>query len=1105
MKNWSVKHTCYLWCFLLLHPLLINAQTGSSSAPLILFDLLDTAKTSVKFVNRLTPSLSDNANLFDFDYFYNGAGVAIADFDRDGLQDIFFCGNQVPDKLYRNLGDFKFVDVTEQMNIQHIDGWSNGVSVADVNRDGWPDIYISRGGPKAGLSRQNLLWINHEGKYFTEEAVRYGLGDLGLSTQSAFFDFDKDGDLDCFVMNENDYYGLPPLDFYNTVGSDSAVFENASSHLYRNDEGSFVDISAQAGVLRPSFGLGICIADINEDGWMDIYMTNDYFIPDALFINQKDGTFRDEVKTRFKQMAFYGMGVDIADLDNDLDQDIFVLDMAFGDHYRSKKLMRSMNVSNFRLLVNTLQMPYQYMYNALQMNNGAGQFDNISHFSGVSKTGWSWAALLEDLDNDGKRDIYVTTGYRKYAMDNDFQRKVKEVQARYDGKVPLSEKQKLYEAMWSERYPNVLYHNEGDMHFLNLAAAWGLDATSFSNGAAIGDLDNDGLLDIVVNNIDHPAFVYRGRPSSKHWLNVVVQGDVSEHYSVVEVYANGLKQSAEIRRVRGYFSSSQPLAHFGLGDRTKVDSVIIRWKDGSNKTLYHVAANQVLSVSKPVRASYTDSVRVLHGKGDDALVKIDPLSIGLNYKHEENRYDDFAKEVLLPFKQSTLGPPLVAGDVNGDGYDDLIIGGAAGQPTQLFFNGTRGFNHFIPAAFMTDAYHEDGAFCLFDMDGDGDLDLFATSAGNAKPAGDSMYYDRLYENPGNGNFVQVPLEIPGDGTYSARAVVPMDIDKDGHQELVVGNRIVPQSYPKAPPSYVLATSEDGWTDRTVDLVPEFSQMGSINEMVVTDVNRDGWEDLIVVGEWGAPHIFINEHGVLRDRSGQWLPPALSGWWWSVSEVDINRDDMPDYILGNAGLNMKYKASEEHPFEVFAGDVDKNRTWDVILAHPEGDHIVPVRGKECSSQQMPFIKEKFKSYDAYASATLSDIYGKALDSTVSKQVKEFRSIVLVNRGGTHFEVLPLPWQAQLFPLLGVIPLHSSEEGMSYFLFGDEYNTEVETPRWDAGHGSILTSKNGRLSIKNKKGWALDGNVKDGVKIRLHDGSDLLIFTRNNEMLQCLRYK
>ncbi|MEL6944517.1 MAG: VCBS repeat-containing protein, partial [Bacteroidota bacterium] len=489
----------------------------------------------------------------------NGAGVGVADINNDGLQDIFFCGNQVENKLYLNQGNLKFKDISESSGINMGKQWSNGVTFADVNGDGRIDIYVSQGGPKESNDRRNLLFINQRNNSFQESGADYGLADEGISTQAAFFDYDKDGDLDCIVANENELYGVDPIRFFRTMAEQPDLRWKSSSHLYENQDGKFVDVTKEAGLLKPTFGLGLTVSDINDDGWLDIYIANDYYVPDNLYINLGNGSFRDEAKLRLNQMAFFGMGVDVADVNNDGAKDIFVLDMASSDHYRAKTLMASMNVQSFDLLVNKFELPHQYMFNALQVNVGSDQYQNVAHFGGVAKTDWSWAGLLADFNNDGWKDIFVTNGYRQYGLDNDLQRRVIAAKQKFRGEVPIEIKKELYESMPSEPLANLFYLNESNLHFSDQTDKSGLNQPSFSNGAAYADLDNDGDLDLVVNNIDAAAFLYKNLSSEQEegnsYLRVQLQGKTSESFAEVTLLHQGQVQIAESKRTRGYYST----------------------------------------------------------------------------------------------------------------------------------------------------------------------------------------------------------------------------------------------------------------------------------------------------------------------------------------------------------------------------------------------------------------------------------------------------------------------------------------------------------------------------------------------------------------------
>ncbi|NND87616.1 MAG: CRTAC1 family protein, partial [Flavobacteriaceae bacterium] len=576
-------------------------KTNTSVNEAQVFQKIPTSQSNIDFSNTLTEDVGSMDNLFDFDYFYNGAGVGIEDINNDGLKDIFFAGNQVPNRLYLNKGNLVFEDISESANINVNKQWANGVTFADVNQDGWMDIYVSQGGPRRSEDRGNLLYINQGDLTFKEIGAEVGLNDTGISTQSVFFDYDHDGDLDCFVSNENEFYGLDPKTFYYQMEVKKENLLKSSTHLYRNDGGTFKNVSEEAGVLEASFGLGLTVGDIDNDGWEDIYVANDYYAPDVLYINNHDGTFRNATRTYLNQVSFYGMGVDIADINNDQLQDIFVLDMAASDHIRSKTLMASMNVDLFNTLVDEMEMPHQYMYNSLQLNVANDQFQNIAHLSGVAKTDWSWAGLLVDFDLDGYKDIYVTNGYRRYGSDNDSKTRINEAKRAYNGKVPLDIKQRLYDALPSEKLSNVLFENDKDLKFVNQTNQWGLTDPSFSNGASVADLDNDGDLDIVVNNIDENAFLYKNNTrenKSANFLKVITEGKTSESFAKVYISLEGSDQMVEVKRVRGYLSSLENAAYFGLGKAERVDNIRVEWPSGKYQEKKDVAANSIVTFNE---------------------------------------------------------------------------------------------------------------------------------------------------------------------------------------------------------------------------------------------------------------------------------------------------------------------------------------------------------------------------------------------------------------------------------------------------------------------------------------------------------------------------
>ena len=1063
------------------------------------FERISSTHSGINFENNIAEDLSTLDNLFNFDYFYNGAGVGVEDLNNDGLLDIVFSGNQVENRIFLNQGDLVFKDITETAGINQGKVWTNGVTFADVNSDGWMDIYFSQGGPNPRLQRKNLLFINQKDGTFLEEAEKYGLADMGISTQSAFFDMDGDGDLDCIVMNENEFYGVDPIQLYELIGTDPERMAFNSSHLYRNDGGAYRDITKEAGLERPIFGLGLMVSDLNTDGLPDIYIASDYYIPDALFVNNGDGTFTDKVDEYTQQISFFGMGLDVADINNDLLQDIFVLDMASTDHFRSKTLMASMNTDRFDYLVNTAGYHHQYMFNSLQLNRGNNSFDNIAQLTETANTDWSWTVLMNDVDLNGTKDIYVTNGYRRYALDNDLQLEVFKARRQYGNQVPLELKEQLYNAMPSEKLVNILYDNQGDLVFTDKAAEWGMPEASFSNGAAMGDLDNDGDLDLIVNNMDENAFLYKNLARESdlgNYLSVDVKDDHSEPMAQVEIHHGGKKQMIETKRVRGYMSAQDNAAYFGLGKDERIDTLVVTWPDGMTYMSTGVAANQRIEINKGQAnnpaAAKQENFRMYAAEPAEKY--------GLSYTHKENSFDDFDIEVLLPYKQSTGGPCLAQGDVDGDGVDDLFLGGASGQASEMWLVKNGRFQKVNVPIFELDARYEDMAAIFFDLEQDGDLDLFVVSGGNEFDIHSSYYADRIYLNDGTGRFSRHLEPALQAFPKSGKSVKVFDFDKDGDQDLLVGNRMIPKNYPKHDPSILYENQNGTLIDRTQDLAPELQDFGIINDIQITDIDEDGWEDFVVVGEWSPIGVFKNNQGKFTQIKDN---PAFAdtGWWFAVQATDVNKDGLTDYILGNAGLNIKFKANSKKPFKVFATDFDENGINDIVLSKPYKGEYVPVRGRECSSQQMPFIKEKFPSYKEFAQASLEDVYGEKLQESYEKEVTEFRSILLLNKGGMEFEKILLPIEAQIFPVLSILSQDLNADGFEDLIVaGNIYETEVETPRLDAHSGLVLlsdTQKGYEPVPPYLSGLYIKGNVKTLGSVALGERSLLMALTNNGK--------
>jgi len=1075
-----------------------KSDSKKSGENIQLFERLDASESGVVFSNDIAHDVNTMENLFNFDYFYNGAGVGVEDLNNDGLLDVFFCGNQVANRLFVNQGNLKFNDITETSNINTGKMWSNGVTFVDINNDGYKDIYVSQGGPKNRVERKNLLLINNQDLTFTESAEIYGLADTGITTQSSFFDYDKDGDLDCIVMNENELYGVDPINLYKIVDSNEEAKHFNSSHLYRNDNGKFVDVTKAAGLQRPIFGLGLSVSDLNSDGWLDIYIASDYYIPDALFINNGNGSFTDKIKDYTKHTAYYGMGIDIADINNDAMQDIFVLDMSSSDHVRSKTLMASMSNSRFDYLVNTADFQYQYMFNALHLNRGNDKFDNVSQLTETASTDWSWSVLLSDFDNNETKEIYITNGYRRYALDNDLRNKVFQAKSQYGNNVPEKVKKQLYDEMPSEKLSNILFRSEQDLQFKNVAKQWGLDDLSFSNGAAQGDLDNDGDLDLIVNNMDENAFVYRNvsiENNTGNFLRIKTNGTNSESFAKIRISYKGKSQFIENRRVRGYMSAHENVVHFGLGKYNEIDTISVTWPNGKIEERYKVAANQVLEFDEKDSRSKKPELK----KTIPVFKEVDPKTINLNFVHRENVYDDFETEILLPYKQSTQGPFITKADVNGDGLTDIFIGGASGQAGELFIQTTRGFKKKTSKDLEADALHEDMESVFFDFDNDKDLDLFVVSGGNEFDENSSLYADRLYLNDGSGGFSKLRIEVLTSFAKSGKSVTTLDFDQDGDQDILVGNRIVPKNYPRHSASILYENDMGSLKDVTTKKAPDLLDFGIINSIIATDFNNDGKEDFIAVGEWSSLGFFENKNGVFTNISKDDKALETNGWWFSVKETDINNDGLKDYVIGNVGRNLKFKASTDKPFKIFANDFDDDGINDVVLSKKYKGEYVPVRGRECSSQQMSFIKNKFPTYNGFANATLQEVYGEKLNESIQKQATELRSLLLLNKGQGNFEKKPLPVEAQLFPIMDMVFLDVNEDGFEdCIVAGNIYETEVETPRLDAISGVVLLSngKDGyRSADPEKMGLYLNGNVKS-LEIIDGDNSSILAVGNNN---------
>jgi len=1048
------------------------------------FTKLSSSKTGIDFTNQLIEDVTNSNNILSFDYYFNGAGVALGDINNDGLTDIFFAANTSANKLYLNKGNMKFEDISSSAGID-AGSWSTGVNIVDVNNDGWMDIYICQAGPING-QRNNLLYINNKNNTFTERAKSYGLADFRLGTQAAFFDYNRDGLIDCYVMNEAAFFRVELLKIQEEI-KDEKKLRNASGVLYKNVGGKFVDVSKEAGILRYGYGLGLAISDFNNDGWPDFYVANDYSVPDMMWINQRDGTFKDEIKNRTDQTSWFSMGIDVADINNDGHLDIGVVDMATQDHFYGKTLMAPMSPAIFSYTHEELKFQRQHMFNALQMNHGNGTYSNIAGMTKTLSTEWSWAALFADFDNDGDKDYFISNGYKRCHRDNDFQAKLKTIKRQYQGKgIPNDVKQKLYDEIPSYKSKNLMYENKGFADFVSAGKAWGVDEVSFSNGAAYGDLDNDGDLDLVVNNINEPAFIYRNE-ATNNFLRINLKSDKYSYGTRVTIFTGEKKQIQEYNPVRGYKSKVEDPLHFGIGSFKTVDSVLVKWPDSKTQLIKNAPANQVITLDHKNAA-----------RGGFKMKKINPLFASgspIKFKHKENVFDDFVKEVLLPYQQSTLGPFMDIADVNADGLDDFYIGGAKGQSGKLFIQKTDGsFVESSSAIFEKNKASEEMKPTFFDADSDGDLDLYVVSGGTEFNVNDAALQDHIYLNNGSGQFSETKNMLPKNLNFPGMKAAASDIDDDGDLDLFISGRIIPQKYPYSSPSKLLINTGNKFEEQVQE---NLNNNGITNDAIWLDVDNDGDDDLITAGEWEPIKLYRLEDGQLSNAEIL----SKSGWWFSLEKVDIDNDGDLDLIGGNLGLNSKFSASDEKPFKVYADDFDENGTYDVVLAKQYKGEEVPVRGRQCSSEQMPFIQEKFQTYTAFAKANLSDIYGEdQIKNSLALTAESFHSSLFLNNGTGEFTELVLPKEAQAFPIWGIETIDLNQDGFQdVILTGNLYGMEIETPRLDAGKGLVLINNKGNFKALSaqESGILIRGDLRDVIVLDKNKGKQKLIVSRNND--------
>jgi len=1086
-----------------------NKNSGEPAGVQPVFNKVDPSLSGINFTNNVEENNKRN-NYENFAYVYNGGGVATGDFNKDGLPDIYFSGNEVPNKLYINKGHMKFEDITLSAGVDGAKGWDNGVSVADVNNDGLDDIYVCKGGfGDADDERRNLLYINQGNLTFKEEAKQYGLDDDGYSLQAVFFDMDNDNDLDIYLTSRPDsfYLGLSKM-----VSKKRNPPEKSRNKLYRNDNGRYTEVGKAAGISHSfGYGLGVATADLNNDGWQDIFVSNDYADNDYMFINQKNGTFKDEVKTMTNHVSLFSMGADVADINNDGLEDIVVMEMLPENYKRSKVSMPRMDVEGFWAIVDS-GFQKQYMHNVLHLNQGNGFFSDVSQIAGVSKTEWSWATLASDFDNDGNRDIFVANGYRRDLFDGDIQQKqelyVRANMHNYSSADEMFEKgYKAYMDIYDPiRVRNYLFSNKGNLKFDNVSEAWGFKDSTFSNGAAVADFDNDGDLDLVINNLDGVSDLYENiNTSGNHYLRIQLDGPEKNKNGIgakISLYKQGkVQQFFQQKTVRGYLSSSDPVIHFGTGKDAATDSVVVVWPDGRSTITRNVASDQLLKISYKEAAGGKDYNPVYH----PFLAEATREMILQPFFHKEDKYDEYRDQVLLPHEFAKDGPFIATGDVSGDGLEDFYVGGAKGQAGSLYLQDKAGkFTKKTVPVFETDKDFEDMGTVLFDADRDGDLDLYVVSGGSEYDEGAPQYQDRLYTNDGKGNFSKTILPVTAG---SGSCITAFDFDGDGDLDLFRGGEVLAHHYPGAPLSYLFVNEKGKFIDRTKEIAPGLLRAGMVKSAVWADLNGDLKAELVLAGEWMGIQVFEWSGGKMNDVSSKYGLENTEGWWDKLVADDIDGDGDIDLIAGNLGENYKFQASIEKPFEVFAKDFDANGTNDIFLAKHLPDKMVPIRGRECTSQQCPMIAQKFPTFLAFAETDLPGILGaESMKTALHYQAHIFSSVLFVNDKG-RFTAKKLPVEAQLSVINGILVRDFDGDGKKDILIaGNKFDVEVETTPADASVGVFLKG-NGSLVFTpykpSESGFFAPWNVKDLQIIRGANNKSSVLVSSNNDQLRIFK--
>lgn len=1096
----------------------------SCKKELKIFTELPVDETGIRFANRIAEN--DTMNILAFEYVYNGGGVALGDFNNDSLPDVYFTGNTTSNKLYLNKGDFKFEDVTEKAGVAPSNKWSTGVALVDINNDNLLDIYVCASVRKVPQERENLLYVNqgldaNKVPVFKEMAKAYGIADTTHTTNAAFFDYDNDGDLDLFlIVNEMDDNNFPNKYHKKIVDGSS----RRTDRLYRNDWDAklnhpvFTNVSREAGILIEGYSLGINVTDVNQDGWKDVYITNDYLTNDLLYINNGNGTFTDKAPDYFKHTSHSAMGNDVADINNDGLVDVVAVDMMPATN-RRKKMMTPAN--SYVTYQNNELFGYQYQVarNTLQLNQGGinGKantpvFSEIGLLSGVAETDWSWTPMVTDFDNDGLRDIIITNGFPRDITDLDFIAYRNEVSS-------IMAPMMMLDYIPSVRVRNFAFRNKGDLTFEDVSDSWGIETPGFSNGAAYADLDNDGDLDYIVNNINDSAAVYRNnsiqiKPAESNYLRIAFNGERYNRAGIGAIaeitYSDGKKQVAENSPYRGYLSTVEPFVHFGLGREQNIQQVKVTWPGGKSQVLKNIKANQMLVVKEKEAVVQP----VIVPSPEEKLFTDITSDLNVPYRHEEMDIIDFNVQKLLPHKMSQFGPALAAGDVNGDGLEDVFVGGAYLHKGRFLLQRPDGkftVADLLPGAEGFEKTSEDMGVLLFDADRDLDLDLYIVSGSYELQEGSDALKNALYLNDGKGHFARDTAALPA-FLVNGSCVKAVDFDRDGDLDLFVGGRVEAGKYPKPVSSYILRNDSNGVTVRfsnvTALVAPELAGIGLVCDALWTDYDNDGWTDLLLAGEWMPLTFLKNEKGKLKKVvSGL---EAQKGWWGSLAAGDFDNDGDMDYIGGNLGMNTLSRASESRPVSVYAKDFNNDGYFDAIptvfyRAQDDTYKEFPYNTRDDMGKQVIQVRQRFQEYGKFAESGLGEILKpEELKDALHLSATWMKSSYIENQGGGKFAIRELPVQAQFAPVFGMIADDFNQDGnLDLMLSGNDYGSEVSVGRYDAMYGLVLTG-DGKGSFRplriSESGYMVNGNMKSLVRLASSDGKWLSVTSQNRELLR-----